>query len=34
VGGQYVVSPSMTNSYQGTIDVAQKLLDGLLKDKK
>jgi len=31
VGGQYVVSPSMTGSYQGTIDEAQKLLNGLLK---
>jgi thiol:disulfide interchange protein DsbA len=34
IDGQYVVSPSMTNSYQGTIDVAQKLLDKVLKDKK
>lgn len=31
IGGQYVVSPSMTGSYQGTIDQAQKLLDTLLK---
>lgn len=31
VGGQYVVSPSMTGSYQGTIDVAQARLDTLLK---
>lgn len=31
VGGQYVVSPSMTGSYQGTIDVAQERLNTLLK---
>jgi len=31
VGGKYVVSPSMTNSYQGTIDEAQALLDSLGK---
>lgn len=31
VGGQYVVSPSMTGSYQGTIDVAQARLNTLLK---
>ena len=31
VGGQYVISPSMTGSYQGTIDVAQERLNTLLK---
>lgn len=29
VGGKYVVSPSMTGSYQATIDEAQRLLDSL-----
>ena len=29
VAGQYVVSPSMTGSYQATIDEAQRLLDSL-----
>lgn len=31
VGGKYVTSPSMTGSYQGTIDEAQKLLEQLKK---
>lgn len=31
VDGKYVTSPSMTGSYQGTIDEAQKILDGLTK---
>lgn len=31
VGGKYVTSPSMTGSYQGTIDEAQRLLDQLKK---
>src|SRR5690606_10327281 len=31
VGGKYVVSPSMTGSYQGAIDEAQRLLEGLKK---
>lgn len=31
VGGKYVVSPSMTGSYQGTIDEAQRLLESLKK---
>ena len=30
VGGKYVTSPSMTGSYQGTIDQAQKLLNQVL----
>ncbi len=30
VGGKYVTSPSMTNSYEGTITEAQKLVDMLL----
>lgn len=29
VGGRFVTSPSMTGTYQGAIDEAQKLLDGL-----
>lgn len=31
VGGKYVVSPSMTGSYQATIDEAQRLLESLKK---
>ena len=31
VGGKYLVSPSMTGSYQGTIDEAQRLLESLKK---
>lgn len=31
IGGKYVVSPSMTGSYQGTIDEAQRLLESLKK---
>ncbi|MBP6019642.1 MAG: thiol:disulfide interchange protein DsbA/DsbL [Burkholderiaceae bacterium] len=31
VGGKYVTSPSMTNSYEGTITQAQKLVDMLTK---
>lgn len=30
VGGKYVTSPSMTNSYEGTITEAQKLVDKVL----
>jgi len=29
IGGKFVTSPSMTGSYQGTIDEAQRLLDSL-----
>ena len=31
VGGKYLVSPSMTGSYQGAIDEAQRLLESLEK---
>lgn len=31
IGGKYVTSPSMTGSYQGAIDEAQRLLEGLKK---
>lgn len=31
IGGKFVTSPSMTGSYQGTIDEAQRLLESLKK---